>query len=109
MNQIARYIVFSTINLRSAYHQVPIKDEDKPYTVFVAYLRLCQFKRIPFGVTNGVACFQRIMDSIIEEEGLTGIFAYMDDVTICGVTQEEHDEHLQKFLSAPKKRQYGIQ
>ena len=33
VNKIAQYRVFSTIDLRSAYHQVPLKDEDKPYTV----------------------------------------------------------------------------
>ena len=34
VNKIAQYRVFSTIDLRSAYHQVPIRKEDKPYTAF---------------------------------------------------------------------------
>lgn len=96
--------MFSTIDLRSAYHQVPIKQEDKSYTAFEACGRLYQFTRVPFGVTNGVACFQRIMDSFIEEEGLDGTYAYLDDVTICGKTQEEHDANLKRFLEATKKR-----
>ena len=65
VNNIAQYRVFSTIDLRSAYHQVPIRNEDKPYTAFESSGSLYQFTRIPFGVTNGVACFQRIMDSFI--------------------------------------------
>ena len=44
------------------------------------------------------------MNTIIEEEGLTGTFAYLDDVTVCGMTQEEHNENLHKFLSAAKRR-----
>ncbi len=36
VNQIAHYHVFSTIDLKSAYHQVPIRDKDKPYTAFEA-------------------------------------------------------------------------
>ena len=104
VNKIAQYRVFSTIDLRSAYHQVPIKDQDKPYTAFEACGRLYQFTRIPFGVTNGVACFQRIMDTLIKEEELDGTYAYLDDVTICGMTQEEHDANLAKFLQATKSR-----
>ncbi len=47
---IAQYQVFSTIDLRSAYHQVKIKESDKPYTAFQAGHALYQFTRIPFGV-----------------------------------------------------------
>ena len=104
VNKIAQYRVFSTIDLRSAYHQVAIKDTDKPYTAFEADGKLYQFTRIPFGVTNGVASFQRIMDSLIKEEGLVGTYAYLDDVTICGMTQQEHDDNLNKFLEAAKRR-----
>ncbi len=102
---IAQYQVFSTIDLRSAYHQVKIKESDKPYTAFQAGHALYQFTRIPFGVTNGVACFQRIMASIIEEENLKGTIAYMDNVTICGRNQEEHDENLQRFQEVASARQ----
>nr|XP_027217256.1 uncharacterized protein LOC113809744 [Penaeus vannamei] len=104
VNKIAQYRVFSTIDLRSAYHQVAIKDTDKLYTALEAGGKLYQFARIPFGVTNGVACFQRIMDSLIKEEGLVGTYAYLDDATICGMTQQEHDDNLNKFLEAAARR-----
>ena len=109
ISKIACYRVFSIIDLQSAYHQVPIKDEDKSYTAFEACGRLYHFNCIPFGVTNGVAYFQHIKNTIIEEEGLMGTFAYFDNVTVCGMTQEEHDENLQKFLSGAKKKAHGVQ
>ena len=96
VNKIAQYRVFSTIDLRSAYHQVPIRNESSG--------SLYQFTRIPFGVTNGVACFQRIMDSFIKEEKLAGTFAYLDDITVCGMTQAEHDVNLEKFMKAAEKK-----
>lgn len=64
VNKIAQYKVFSKIDLRSAYHQVALREKEKPYTAFEACGKLYQFTRVPFGVTNGVACFQRIMDTL---------------------------------------------
>ena len=46
--------VFSTIHLRSAYHQAPLKEEDKPYTAFETRGNLYQFTRLPFRVTNSL-------------------------------------------------------
>ena len=70
---------------------------DKPYTAFQAGKALYQFTRVPFGVTNGVACFQRAMDNIIEEEKLQATFPYLD-ITICGKDQNKHDVNLKHFL-----------
>ena len=36
VNKMAGYHVFSTIDLKSAYHQIPLKDSDKIYTAFEA-------------------------------------------------------------------------
>ena len=59
INEIAQYRFFSTLDLKSAYHQIPLKEENKPYTAFEAKGGLYQFIRLPFGVINWVACFQR--------------------------------------------------
>nr|CAH8849255.1 unnamed protein product [Trichobilharzia regenti] len=106
IEKIAQYDIFSTLDLKNAYHQIALKNEDKPYTAFEACGKLYQFCRIPFGVTNGVACFQRIIDELISKEQLTSTFAYIDNVTTCGKTREEHDKNLNKFMVAA--RNYGI-
>ena len=102
VNEVAKHKFYSTLDLKSAYHQVPIRDDEKLYTAFEAGGRLYQFRRIPFGVTNGVACFQRIID-IIQSENLKGTYAYLDNITVCGMSQEEHDQNLERFLEAAKK------
>ena len=68
VQKIAQYSIYSTLDLKSAYHQVPLREEDKPYTGFESCGRLYQFTRMAFGVTNGVAGFQRTLDDIIESE-----------------------------------------
>ncbi|XP_063624762.1 uncharacterized protein LOC134796503 [Cydia splendana] len=86
--------------------QVPILPEERHYTAFEAAGNLYEFRRIPFGVTNGVSSFQRTIDWLIRTENLAGSFAYLDDITICGKSPEEHDTNLQNFLTAAKK--YGL-
>lgn len=103
VSKVAQHQKFSIIDLQSAYHQIPIMDSEKQYTAFEATGKLFQFLRVPFGVTNGVASFQRTIDRIVERENLLGTYPYLDDVTICGRDQSEHDENLKRFLAAAEK------
>ena len=104
INELAKYEVFSTFDLKSAYHQIPIRVEDRKYTAFEANGRLYEFKRIPFGVTNGVAAFQRAMDKMVEEEKLVDTFPYLDNITVGGKTQCEHDQNVRKLHEALSSR-----
>ena len=103
INRLASYSVFSTFDLKSAYHQIQIHPEDMPYTAFEANGKLYQFTRIPFGVMNSVAVFQRAMDDIIESEKLSGTFAYLDNITVAGRSQEEHDLNVSRFMKTVAK------
>ena len=103
VNNISQYKYFATYDLKSAYHQIKIPVEDRVYTAFEAGCRLWQFTRIPNGVTNGVAAFQRIMDSVVEEEGLQATFVYVDNVTIAGETVEELEVNKRKWEATATK------
>ena len=101
--EVSKYKYYSTLDLKSAYHQIPIAQCDREYTAFEAGGELLQFTRIPFGVTNGVSAFQRTMDNLIAKHNLKGTLAYMDNITVCGKTQEEHDTNLQRFYDIVNK------
>ncbi|GFX03587.1 retrovirus-related Pol polyprotein from transposon opus [Trichonephila clavipes] len=96
-----------TINKYTLLDAYPLpkieEDSERHYTAFEACGKLYQFLRVPFGVTNGVACFQRVIDKIIEDEGLTLTYPFIDDVTVCGKDQKEHDDNLEKFMTVAKK------
>ena len=100
INNLAQYKVFSTFDLKSAYHQVQIKESDLKYTGFEANGGLYQFCCIPIGVTNGVAIFQRTMDKFVEDESLKDTFSYLDNITVAGRDQKEHDANVRKFHEA---------
>ena len=108
VNTIAQYSYFSSIDLKSAYHQIPLASKDKVYTAFEANGKLYQFNRLSFGLTNGVACFQRAIDQILEKENQPDTYAYIDDITVCGRTKLEHDTNLQLFFELAKTWNFTI-
>ena len=99
--KIAKCFVFSTLDLKLAYYQVPLSVEDRSHTAFEEG-KLYQYTRIPFGVTNGVSFFQRIIDYIIAKYDLRDTYAYLDNITVCGKTMKDHDHNLKALFSAAK-------
>ena len=67
-----------------------------------------EFNRIPFGVKNGVAAFQRVISQFIEKENLKHTFPYLDNVTVAGKTQAEHDANVEAFLEAIKRNNFTL-
>ena len=61
----ANYI--STIDLTRGYRQVPVAVED---TAFATSFGLYQFNVMPFGLVEAHATFQRLMDHIMQNNGL---------------------------------------
>ncbi|MCP4297154.1 MAG: RNA-directed DNA polymerase, partial [Proteobacteria bacterium] len=90
--------IYSTFDLKSAYHQIPRLEQERQYTAFEADGNLYQFTRIPFGVTNGVSAFQRVISDLIRQNELDQTWAFVDNVTVGGLTQEEHDQNVQRFM-----------
>jgi len=103
---ISKYKYYSHLDLTSAYHQIPIREDEQIFTAFEACGNLYQFTRVPFGVTNGPPCFQREVDDAIRENELVGTFAYIDNITIGGTTKEEHDTNLHRFMKVAKMNNF---
>ena len=74
------------------------RESERIYTAFQADGSLWQWKRISFGLSNAVPAFQRVIDDIIKENDCKGTVAYLDNITVGGKTQEEHDKNLAKFF-----------
>ena len=83
---------FTTLDLGSAFWQVPLRKQDREKTGFACELGLFQWKRMPFGLCNATATFQRLMaqalTSVTNKYGNL-IMCYVDDVVIATPTLEE--------------------
>lgn len=90
----------STIDLKSGYWQVPVREEDRDKTAFITPFGIHRFKRLPFGLSNGPATFQRLMDRFRSGSTLKDviIFAYLDDIVIMSDTFDKHIRDLQSVF-----------
>lgn len=88
----------STIDLRAGFHQVKVKEQDRDKTCFVTPFGTFRFKRMPFGLRNAPATFQRLMDKFLTGLYDICVFAYLDDWIIISETFEEHLKDLEKVF-----------
>ena len=72
--------VFSTLDLKNGYLQVPLKKSVVPKTAIITPFGLFEFLGMPFGLNNAGMTFQRFMDQIFNGLGFT--FIYMDDILV---------------------------
>ena len=93
-DRLAGCTIFSTLDLRSGYWQLPVHKEDQAKTAFCPGpgLGLFQFHRMPFGLSGAPASFQRLMDRICRD--LPFATTYLDDLLIHSRTLQDHREHL---------------
>lgn len=91
--------IFSSIDLKSGYHQVRIKEDDIPKTAFNTRYGAFEFLVLPFGLTNSPPTFQKMMNAILGEFIDKFALVYLDDILIYSKTEEEHHEHIRLVLS----------
>ena len=96
----------TTLDLVSALWQVPLRNKDRENTGFACKLGLFQWKRMPFGLCNATATFQRLMAQALAR--LTKkygnlVMCYVDDVVIATPTLADHIDRLDEVIDCIKR------
>ena len=100
--------VFSTLDLRNGFFHVPVEEDSKKYTAFVTHRGHYQFLRVPFGLCNSPAVFQRYINKIFQDLTRKDIvLPYMDDLIIPSKDEESGISRLQEVLQRAKE--YGLE
>ncbi|XP_075669961.1 uncharacterized protein LOC142639702 [Castanea sativa] len=83
----------------SGYYQIEIALEDQKKTTFTCPFGTFAFRRMPFGLCNAPATFQRCMLSIFSDMVEHYLEVFMDDFSVFSDSSDECLSNLQKVLT----------
>ena len=93
---------FTTLDLRSSYHQIEMEPADADKTTFICREGSFRYRTMPFGLCNAGATFQRLMDTLMCNLKYETCIVYLDDIIIFSRDLEQHIERLQQVLQRLK-------
>ena len=89
---------FSVLDCYSGFWQVPIKEEHRERTGFSVPFGHYEFNRLPFGLSNSPANFQRLMDTVLKNLIGSEAYVFIDDIVLFSKSAEEHAVRLEHVL-----------
>ncbi len=92
---------FTSVDMGSAFWQVPLDEESKAKTASATEDGLFECERMPFGLCNATATFQRLMQKALKSISCNYgnvVLCYIDDILVATTTIEQHLERLEEVL-----------
>ena len=80
--------VCSELDIKQAYHQIPIAQKSQGDVTINTHIALFTFKRLPNGIHSGPAIFQRIMHNLLSD--IPKVVRRLDDILVTGIDEEDH-------------------
>lgn len=97
---------YSTLDLASSYWQVEMDPADREKTAFTTPFGLYEFERMPFGLCNAPATFQRLMQRCLGNMVNDSLLIYLDDVVVFSPDFDSHVHHLEEVFR--RLNQHGL-
>ena len=88
--------VYTTLDLKSAFHQVLLKKESRKYTAFRTSLGIFHMKRMAFGLPNSPSTMSQLIAMVVTN--LPGCVAYLDDILVGGKDLEDCAANVERVL-----------
>eukprot|EP00253_Pinus_taeda_P015826 PITA_15826 len=106
---LQRVVCSSRISLLdgfSGFNQILVHPDDQDKTTFTTSRGTFKYVKMPFGLKNVGATFQRAMDIAFAKEIHDFLAVYLDDLTPFSKSDQEHLKHLRQIFMTCRK--YGI-
>lgn len=100
---------FTVLDLKSGFHQIPLKMEDMEKTAFSVNNGKYEYTRLPFGLKNAPSIFQRTLDDILREFIGKICYVYVDDIIIFSKDEKSHLDHVDKVFGTLERANMKIQ
>jgi len=99
-------VIFSKVDLASAYHQIPVALQDQVKTGFIVDRQVYLWRYMPFGLSNAPATMQRLIDKVLGSAKDNFAQGYLDDIIVYSENEEKHVKHLAEIFG--KLDHYGL-
>ncbi|GJV08897.1 reverse transcriptase domain-containing protein [Tanacetum coccineum] len=100
------------------YHQIKMAEEDEEKTAFITSQGIFCYTKMPFGLKNAGATYQRLVDRAFQKQIGRNLEVYVDDLVIKSHTEEEIIRDIEETFKTlrqinmklnPKKCTFGMQ
>lgn len=109
LDKLGRCMYFTTLDLTKGFYQIEVEPSDRHKTAFSTRNGHFEFLRMPFGLKNAPATFQRLMNTVLD--GLIGkdCLVYLDDIIVFNTSLQEHIESLDRVLKRLSEANLKVQ
>lgn len=110
LEELSSARVFTTLDLKNGFFHVGVDEQSRACTAFVTPDGHYEFLRVPFGLCNSPAVFQRFINSVFSELiRAKVVVVYMDDLIIPGVDETDNLNKLKQVLQVASENGLLIQ
>ena len=106
LEQLQGATIFSSLDMKSAYHQLDLHPDSRSLTTFITHQGLMRYRRCPYGLKSLPQAFQKVMEAILR--GLDGVQVYLDDVIIYATASNQHERRLAAVLKRLREHQITL-
>ncbi|MBW0540822.1 hypothetical protein O181_080537 [Austropuccinia psidii MF-1] len=100
LDKLAKAKYITKMDCMKGFHQNGVSPNSMKLLRIICHMGIYEYTRMPFGSKNAPAHFQRMMDTIFQEEILEGwMVVYIDDIIEYSETWEDHVQYIDRVLS----------
>jgi len=103
LDQFGRAVVFSVLDLNSAYYQIPLSKRSRCVTAFCTPFGLFEFNKLPMGISIGCQGPSLVIDELFSDLKGQYVFNFVDDLVFYSAFMEEHYGHVREVLHRLQK------
>jgi hypothetical protein len=103
LERLSKHTHFCFLDGYSGFSQIPVSPEDQEKTTFTCPFGTYAYHRMPFGLCNAPATFQRCMTAIFSDICENIVEVFMDDFSIYGTSFDDCLSNLDRVLQRCEK------
>lgn len=108
-DKLGRAQYFTTLDLAKGFHQILVDEKDRAKTAFSTPQGHFEYVRMPFGLKNAPATFQRMMNYVLRDYINKICVVYLDDILIFSTSIQEHIDSIYKIFERLRKYNLKLQ